>query len=360
MSLAVYVSGHGFGHATRVAEVLRVVRERAPDLRIEVATSAPASLFAGVVANVSVRPLECDVGLVQGDALQIDEEATAVRWTAFRQQWDALCADEADRLRRSRARLVLGDVPPLAFEAARRAGVPSVALANFSWDWIYRHLAARVPALEEAAGHAAAAYAHAERLLRLPFAGDLSAFPKIVDIPLVARRPRAPREVLRQRLGFGRRPVVMMSFGGLGLPGFDVGVLGLLDQWDFVVSTPLDAAPSNVRALTAAHLAEFDLGYVDLVGAVDVVVTKPGYGIVTDALGARTALVYTDRGDFPEYEILVQGMRKLLPCAYVNNESLRAGRLAEPILEAMRLPWPAEPDLSGARVAAHHIVGLVS
>lgn len=360
MTLAVYVSGHGFGHATRVAEVLRVVRAQAPELEIEVATSAPASLFASVVAAVSVRALECDVGLVQGDALRIDEEATAVGWTAFHERWDGLCADEADRLKRNRVRLVVGDVPPLAFEAARRAGVPSVALANFSWDWIYRHLAARVPVLGIAAGHAAEAYAHADLLLRLPFAGDLSAFPTMVDIPIVARRPQASREELRRRCGFGRRPVVLLSFGGLGLPGFDVRVLGRLDQWDFVVSTSLGAAPSNVRALTAAHLAEFGLGYVDLVGAVDVVVTKPGYGIVTDALGARTPLVYTDRGDFPEYEILVRGMKMLLPCAYLDNESLRAGRLAEPIGEALRLPWPAEPDLGGAQVAAEHILRLLS
>jgi transposase-like protein len=32
--LAVYVSGHGYGHATRTAEVLRAVRERASALKI--------------------------------------------------------------------------------------------------------------------------------------------------------------------------------------------------------------------------------------------------------------------------------------------------------------------------------------
>ena len=36
--------------------------------------------------------------------------------------------------------LVVGDVPPLAFEAAAEAGVDSVAVANFSWDWIYERM----------------------------------------------------------------------------------------------------------------------------------------------------------------------------------------------------------------------------
>ncbi len=48
--IAVYVSGHGFGHSTRTAEVLRTLRERAPSLPITVSTSAPAFLFEGIVA----------------------------------------------------------------------------------------------------------------------------------------------------------------------------------------------------------------------------------------------------------------------------------------------------------------------
>ena len=337
------------------------MREWSPRVPIEIVTSAPAMLFAGVVTPpIEVRALDCDVGLVQRDALVIDEGATVERWRAFQEGWEALCTLEADHLRRNDVRLVLGDVPPLAFAAAARAEVPSIALANFSWDWIYRHLSIRVPALAEAAHRAAEAYGCADLLLRLPFAGDLSTFPRIVDIPLVARRPRAGRGELRQRCGFGNRTVVLLSFGGLGLAGFDVSTLGGLGHLDFVVSTPVDDPPPNLRVFTGARLTESDLGYADLVGAADVVVTKPGYGIVTDALGARTRLIYTDRGDFPEYEILVRGMQRLMPCAYVDNESLRAGRLGGPIADVLEQPWTSDPDLSGASVAAEHLLRILN
>ena len=45
--LVVYVSGHGFGHATRVGEVLRVLREREPKLPIVVAGGASGQLKGG-------------------------------------------------------------------------------------------------------------------------------------------------------------------------------------------------------------------------------------------------------------------------------------------------------------------------
>ena len=45
MSLAVYVSGHGFGHATRSVAWLRALRERTVDLAVHVRTEAPHWLF---------------------------------------------------------------------------------------------------------------------------------------------------------------------------------------------------------------------------------------------------------------------------------------------------------------------------
>ena len=314
--LVAYVSGHGFGHATRTGLVLQALRERVPDLPLTVVTSAPESLFrAAVPGPFAYRRLECDVGLAQKDALVLDEAETARRFAVFASRWDETVDGEVSFLRATGARVVLGDIPPLAFAAAQAAGLPGVGLANFSWDWIYAHAGRRRPELLAAAEHCAAAYAKATLLLRLPFAGDLGVFPFIEDIPLVARRPGVPRDEARRRLGLDGRPAVLWSFGGLG--------------------------------------------YEDVVGAVDVVVTKPGYGIVTDAIGARTRLVYTDRGDFPEYPILVESMKQYLPTAYVTNDEVRQGRLAEALQQVMAAPFPAPPDLSGAARAAERVLTFV-
>ena len=218
--LAVYVSGHGYGHATRTAEVLRVLREKVPALPIVVATTAPAFLFERTIAApLAVRSVPADVGLAQKDALTIDEEGTVAAWRAFMAGWERRVEAEARWLRESGARLVLGDVPPLAFAAAARAGLAATALTNFSWDWIYAHLAPRNAAFGEAAVWAREAYRRCTLLLRLPFAGDLSAFPRIEDLPLVARRPRVGKGEARRRLGLGERPVVLLSFGGVGVRG---------------------------------------------------------------------------------------------------------------------------------------------
>jgi L-arabinokinase len=359
--LVAYVSGHGYGHATRTAEVLRAVRERAPGLPITICTSAPAFLFEGILAApLAVRRVECDVGLVQKDALTIDEGGTAEALRAFMAGWDGLVATEADFLRASGARLVLGDIPPLAFAAASAAGVPSIALGNFSWDWIYRHFGARQPALADAARHAAEAYARADLLMRLPFAGDLSVFRRIEDVPLVARRPTLGKPEARRRLGLDERPVVLLSFGGVGMPGLDPAAYGRMSEYLFLLTGRAgDGSASNLRRLETRDLAALGLDYPDLVGAADVVVSKPGYGIVTDCIGARTRLVYTDRGDFPEYPILVSEMPRWLPVAFASNQEVREGDLTAALERALALPFPEPAAMDGARVAAEKLLAAL-
>jgi len=357
--VAAYVTSHGFGHATRTAEVLRHVHRLCPQARLFVVATAPERLFRRAIeGDVSVRAVACDVGLAQKNALTIDEPGTVERWKAFAATWPARVAEEAAWLRHVGARVVLGDVPPLAFAAAKEAAVPAVALTNFSWDWVYTHMAVRQPALREAAAQAAEAYRSAALLLELPFAGDLSVFPRRERIPLVARRPRVPRETARRRLGLGNRPVVLVSFGGLGLPGFRAAALRDLVDFEFLVSEPVMEAPAHVRTLAAYSLDDLDLGYEDVVGAADVVVSKPGYGIVSDAIAARTRLVYTERGDFPEYPVIVREMARYLPAVHVGNEDLLAGRLRGPLEDALSRPFPPEPDMAGALVAARRLLEI--
>src|SRR6266540_537600 len=147
---------------TRLCEVLREVRARAPAMPIAVAGAVPEALVRRAVPGpLTFRAVACDVGLVQRDALVVDEEGTAARCRDFEASWDERVAAEVAFLRESGARAVVGDIPPLAFEAAGRAGLPSLALGNFSWDWIYRHLAVRQPSLAASAERAARAYAQA-------------------------------------------------------------------------------------------------------------------------------------------------------------------------------------------------------
>jgi hypothetical protein len=350
--LVAYATAHGYGHMTRLCEVLRAVRARAPSLPITFVGTLPEELVRHTVqGQITVRPSATDVGLVQKDALSIDERATAERCRIFEATWAERVSAEEAFLRQSGARLVLADIPPLPFEAAARAGVTAVGLGNFSWDWIYRHLSSRQPSLAASTVRAARAYGRATLMLELPYTGDLSAFYARERIGFVARRPRVDREEARRRLGLGleTRPAILISFGGIGLPGLTPAVLSREDGLRFLYPEELEAG----------RLQALGLYYPDVIGAVDAVVTKPGYGIVTDAIGAGTPIVYTERGDFPEYPILVAEMPRHLACVHVGNDDLRHGRIGEAIRQVLSMKMPPPPPLDGAERAASRLLALL-
>jgi hypothetical protein len=358
-----YVSGHGFGHASRDIEIIDALRNRRPGLPVVVRTGAPRWIVDLTLrAPVEFQPVECDTGVVQIDSLRLDEEATIRRAAAFYAGFDRRVAAERDVLLALDPAAVVGDIPPLAFAAAAAAGVPSVAIGNFTWDWVYEDYEPERYGADGLVRRVREACAQADLFLRLPMWGGFEmARPEATrDLPLVARRSaRDPRET-RRALGLPLdRTLVLLSFGGHGLRE--------------VSPRMFDAAGDDLVAVLTGHLAlseaardrgpgvvEFDeralyeagWRYEDLVAAVDVVATKPGYGIIAECAANRTALLYTSRGQFIEYEILVQEMPRYVRSQFIPQEALFAGRW-RPYLEALLAQEQPEPaDVTGAAAAA--------
>jgi hypothetical protein len=299
-----------------------------------------------------------DVGLVQRDSVTEDLAATLARAAAFEAEFPALVQREAAFLRGVGARLVVGDVPPLAFVAAHAAGVPSAGLTNFSWDWIYAAYANAEPRFAALADAARAAYGHAALLLRLPFHGDLSAFPYIEDVPLVTRTAPRSRRYYRVRYGLPADAIiVLLSFGGIGLERFPYAALAAWPEYLFVTTEPVAGPlPPNVRRLPARQIA-----HQEVVRACDAVITKPGYGIVAECLATRTPMLYCDRGAFPEYPVLVRALETSGPALHLPRAALLAGEIGPALarLLALRRPWRV-PRLDGAAVAAARLLAMLA
>ena len=348
------VSGHGFGHAVRCAEVAKALVCRGA--RVVVRSDAPRWLFSDDVEWMSSPGWPLDIGVAQHDGLELDIDETRRRWHAFEAEFEAHTDAEAQLLQGERADIVLGDIPPLAFAAAARAGLPSFGLTNFTWDWIY----AAWPDFEPIVARIREAYAQADALLRLPLCGPCDAFARIEDVPLVTRRATRTRASVRMELGLPvSAPVVLLSFGGFAARGLDVASLGRWREYFFVLAPPsneLAASPANVRVLN-----ETPPDYVSLLAACDVVVTKPGYGIVADCLANRVAVLFTDRGPFREYDVLAAALPRLGRARYVPRDRLLAGEIGADLdmLLASDAAWTEQP-MNGADRVAERVLDQVT
>src|SRR5206468_5587246 len=109
--------------------------------------------------------------------------------------------------------------------------------------------------------------------------------------------------------------------------------------------------------LVTTSRAPAGLKYQDIVAAADVVVSKPGYGIVSECIANGAALLYTSRGEFIEYDVFVAEMPNLLRCRHISHDQLFGGRWEEAICALLQQPEPPErPRIDGACVAADEII----
>jgi hypothetical protein len=366
-TIVFYPSSHGFGHASRNIEVINALLAREPELRVIVRTAVAEWLFRRtVIGPFEYQRFEADPGVVQIDSLRLDAEETVRRATAYARNLDRAAREEADVLRALGADFVVADMPPLGLAAALHAGIPSTALGNFTWDWIY----AAYPGGQEAAERIGDVYEGTARVLRLPMWGGFARFREIVDLPFVARHSnRDPRDT-RRALGLPLdERLTLVSFGGYGVDGMDLDALSRLDGHRILVSTgaafgpervPLSTSHARGSLLPIDEAAIYDRGffYKDLVRAVDIVVTKPGYGIIAECLANDTAMLYTSRGHFVEYDALVAAMPRFLRSAFIDHDDLFAGRWQTHLDALLAQPEPPErPATNGADTAAEWILG---
>ncbi|MCU0572805.1 MAG: hypothetical protein MUC41_07405 [Syntrophobacteraceae bacterium] len=352
--IAYYITPHGFGHAVRSLEIIRGLLQQDSGVEITLVSEIPELL---VMQNIG-RPLpyrrrRLDFGLIQLDSVRFDLASTLSALADLKAGADLIVDEESEFLKSRHIDLVVADIPFLPFQAARRCGIPSLGVGNFTWDWIYSTYTEQDPRWPKLIQWIAAGYGQCDLLLRLPMHGDCSACPRHVDVPLVARHSNRPPEETRGLLGLDPlQPAYLLAFATLDLDDSALRAVETIPEAVFLFKHPLDYRLSNGLCLDP-----FDLSYPDVIAASDAVITKPGYGIVSDCLSHGTPMIYTDRGDFPEYPILVDAMRKHLPVAYMSSQDLYSGRWDHALAEIRRCPRrPVNLGTDGAEVCAQIIL----
>jgi|TARA_B100000686_G_scaffold214388_1_gene221344 hypothetical protein len=361
-----YISGHGFGHASRQIEIIRQLQRLCSDIHIVIKTPVPQWFFD--VANLdehSFETLETDTGVVQPDSLHVDVVQSIKQCDSFHQTLNQRAASEASILKGLNVRLIVGDIPPLAFRVGIMTAIPTVAISNFTWDWIYNNYADTSFYAPELVDTLSNAYASATMAWRFPLHAGFHSCQNIVDVPLVARRSTKDPRKLRNYLELPYdSPVVLFSFGRYGVSNINWERVQKLSDYHFVFASEnhLEPLPNGpiFTTLDEKALSKDGLSYADIIAAADIVITKPGFGMVAECAANDTALLYTDRRDFPEDAILIAGMPKIIRATHISNTDLLTGNWQSYLDSLLNTKRPETPcQVNGAEVISLKLAELI-
>ncbi|KAF9998024.1 hypothetical protein BGZ80_007142 [Entomortierella chlamydospora] len=197
-----YVSGHGFGHATRVNQIITELLKSTTTATtttsstsdstqsetsssssrhtIYIVSDAPEFIFQDVIALGAIyRNAKVDAGVVQPVAYYVDRKKTIEGCKQFLSRRDEMIQLEVSWLAQVGVDCVLADAPFLPCAAASAYGIPAILITNFTFDEVYRYLQEGDDFDKDVVACADAAledYKKASLLLRLPGYIDIPSF----------------------------------------------------------------------------------------------------------------------------------------------------------------------------------------
>jgi hypothetical protein len=348
------ISGHGFGHAAQVVPVLNQLGRLVPGIVACLSTTVPASFFYDRLSIPwSLRTAQQDVGCIQRGPLDIDVRGTWEAHRAFHATWESRLDIETAAMRAVAPNLIVADTPYMAVAAGRGAGIPTVVVANFTWSDILPSLddgGSENQALLKAIQHA---YAAADVGLRITPGLPLAGVHKVVNIGAIAEPASSERDGLRSRLRMKpSERLVLVGFGGIPLESLPWDHMAQMDGFQFLVDGV--APPSSPRIHSLSGLP---FSFKTTLASVDVVMTKPGYGTILEAVALKVPVVYVRRYNFADETPLVEYLHAFGQGIELNRQDFISGHW-RPALEAVITAGSStrRPSMLGAAEAAQFLV----
>lgn len=355
MTLAFFISPHGFGHAARAAAVMNALHQQQPQLHFEIFTRVPRWFFTdSLTAPFTYHPILTDIGLAQESSLNENIPQTIKRLRAFlpfdRQQISDLSA----RLTRSKCRAIVCDIAPLGIAVAKHVGIPAILIENFTWDWIY-------------AGYADARFQPFIAYLRSIFrSADYHIQTEPVcqrwradlTTPPVSRSPRTSRTQIRQRLNIPvRARVVLITMGGIPEQHAFLDRLKTKRGVYFIVPGATSRKRLEENLILLPHRSEFY--HPDLMHAADVVIGKAGYSTVAEAYHAGIPFGFVSREKFREAATMARFIKREMHGVEIPAQQFQTGEWLPLLDNLLALPRVERKNTNGAESAAQFITKIV-
>jgi hypothetical protein len=301
-----------------------------------------------------------DIGLAQATALREDVPETVRRLNYFLPFDRRRVGRLAQHLRRLGCQMVVCDIAPLGIAVARQAGLPSVLVENFTWDWIYQaYLSPDGDASDDGDLSRHAAYLHAlfdgadYHIQTEPVCdrrgADLTTAP-------VSRLPRTPARQIRQRLGIADgTPAVLVTMGGI--PWEYTFVQQVFSHGDvtFIIPGAGERLQVEGNLIRLPHHSVFF--HPDLVNASDAVIGKLGYSTLAEVYQAGVPFGYIPRPGFRESPVLEAYVQEHMHGLALDEGQFEDGNWLALLPRLLALPRVQGEGLNGAAQVAGFVKG---
>lgn len=301
MKIALYVTSHGFGHASRMCALTIELMKFGCECYI--ISDRPEFLFPVENSLCHHVNRQTDTGMFQDNWKTPDVEATFIALQEFWSKKDEFIQREKEFLRNEGIDFVIVDIPPLPIVAAKELNLPVLAITNFDWYFNYNEVVTdqTEESIKQIIAEIYAIYQTCDKSYILPFSNfkSVESLPNQVQCGNLAKLSKPNREKICQEFKLDKsKKLALITFGGITSDISYFETLTANKEYIFLTNSPIGEADNVV-------LLPRNYDYSLLISSCDVVITKVGYSTLAETCGAGTYLCYAGRDNFPEDEPLI-------------------------------------------------------
>ncbi len=352
-SIAYFVSPHGYGHAARACAVMAAMHELNTSIRFEIFTTIPQWFFQqSIPGTFTYHSLLTDIGIVQVSPLREDLPETLRKLDNFLPYDQSHVLSLSKEMHKLKCMLIVCDISPMGIAVAQKAGIPSVLVENFTWDWVYENYVSTDFPAGKYVDYLRQIYSYVDYHIQTEPVCSYQDV-NLCTVP-ISRKVRFTSAQIRQRLGIpGGVKVVLITMGGI--PERYMFFESLTQQSDIYFIIPGGSETMQLVDNLVLLPRHSDFFHPDLINACDAVVGKLGYSTLAEIYHAGVPYGYIPRSTFKESEILEAFVKNQMNGRAISESQFQKGDWVSFLPEILALPGIKRDDTNGAVEAAKFI-----
>lgn len=294
-----YLSDHGFGHAARNIPIIRQLLRIESDLKIVVKTGIPQGEFIESnfkdESRIEVLKETMDIGLIlKPTSFDLDVLALEAKLDDYIKSWEERIQKEVTFLNEIQPKLIVSDIVPWVFQATKQVNIKSVLISNFTWVEIYEEYLK-----QEIIQRYQECYDLADNVLLYDFAipAMKQNYSKYELVSVCAREFNLDK-VAKIKSCY-EMPLVFVSVGRSVDLAEEIDVSN--EPYHFIVTEGIQLVGENVT-----YLPKEVENTQDYILASQFIITKAGFGTVSEALLAKKKIAVIERPQIAEDRETVQ------------------------------------------------------
>lgn len=296
-TIAYYISDYGYGHASRSIAVIRNFLDKTADAKVIICNSFALAFIKESLAEYGKRvvfhEVHTDIGYVlKKDSLEPDPLSLQTQLQAFYDNWEEVVANELEYFKDKNIVGILSDISPIGIEVGSVLGVPTIGISNFTWysaytDLVNENQLERLRNSYEKMDYYFSLATNQEKWGRID-QHEFSFFSRTVNQDEVNRI----RKFVNPK---GNKKIVFVGIGmKIDVPLMDLPIWSNAENV-YIVSSNVQVEGDNIFKIPFDYTES-----QNYIAASDIIITKAGWGTVSEAVNQGKSLYVIDRQSLNE------------------------------------------------------------